>query len=202
MMLLPFMSYQNSNMARRFTNIPHLVDRIQARSLFLGKHFKPCQPCTIGILLRLLHRIINFADTYSLSMTRQVTASAEMTLAVLMSSLDKDIMQTFREMTNIAIDDNSIRHCSTFQMLPQSRNGATAVARLIQPPCFQRRGQRKHAPQQATLLSHCHYSLSQLTVRSSSSDSDDSSEESPQSHDSSESASQDVILAASSWVPL
>lgn len=202
MILLPFRSYQHSNMARRCTNIPHLIYRIQDRSLFLGKQFKPPQPCTIGILLHLLHRIISFADTYSLSMTRQVTASAAMTLAVLMSSLDKDIMQTFREMANNTIDDNSITHCSTFQVLPQSRNGTTAAARLIQPPCFQRRGQRKHAPQQATLLSHCHYSVSQLTVRSSSSDSDDSSEESPQPHDSSESVSQEVILAASSWVPL
>lgn len=132
MMLLPFMSYQHSNMGRRCTNIPHLVYRIHRnRPLFLG---------TIGILLHLFHRIINFADTYSLSMTRQVTASAAMTLAVLMSSLDKDIMQTFREMTSITIDDNSITHCSTFQMLPQSRNGTTAAARLIQPPCFQRQG--------------------------------------------------------------
>lgn len=61
-------------------------------------------------------RMISFADTYSLSITRQVTASAAITLAVLMSSLDKEIMQTIREITDVAIDDNSITHCSTFQM--------------------------------------------------------------------------------------
>lgn len=66
-------------------------------------------------------------------MTRQVTASAAITLAVLMSSLDKEIMQTMREITNIVIDDKSITHCSTFQMLSQSCNGTTAAARLIQP---------------------------------------------------------------------
>ncbi len=37
--------------------------------------------------------VINFIDTHSLSMTRQVTASAAMTLAVLMSSLDRKITQ-------------------------------------------------------------------------------------------------------------
>lgn len=69
-------------------------------------------------------------------------------------------------------------------------------------PFFQRWGQWKHPPQQATLLNDCHYSLSQLTLRSSSSDNGDSSEESPQSHKSSESVSQDVILAVFSCVPL
>lgn len=44
---------------------------------------------------------MSFIGTYSLSMTRQVTASAAITLAVLMSSLDKEIKQTIREMTNI-----------------------------------------------------------------------------------------------------
>lgn len=44
--------------------------------------------CCVGII---------FVDTHSLSMTRQVTASAAMTLAVLMSSLDKNITQHNQE---------------------------------------------------------------------------------------------------------
>lgn len=40
---------------------------------------------------------IIFVDTHSLSMTKQVTASAAMTLAVLMSSLDKNITQHNQE---------------------------------------------------------------------------------------------------------
>lgn len=90
-------------------------------------------------------------------------------------------------------------HCSTFRMLPQSRNGTTAAARLIQPHAFNGEGGKNMRPNRRHC---CHYSLSQLTGNSSSSDSDDSSEESPQSHDSSESASQEVILAAFSRVPL
>lgn len=85
-------------------------------------------------------RIISFADTYSLSMTRQVTASAAITLAVLMSSLDKKITQPIRKMTNNVIDDYSITHCSTFQMLSQSCNGTTAAARLILPYPFNGEG--------------------------------------------------------------
>lgn len=46
------------------------------------------QLCCVGII---------FVDTHSLSMTRQVTASAAMTLAVLMSSLDKNITQHNQE---------------------------------------------------------------------------------------------------------
>lgn len=37
---------------------------------------------------------IDFIDTHSLSMTKQVTASAAMTLAVLMSSLNEKITQS------------------------------------------------------------------------------------------------------------
>lgn len=97
-------------------------------------------------------------------------------------------------MTDIAIDGNSITTLLYISDAPSEPQRHNSSRTSHSTPCFQRRGQRKHAPQQATLLSDCHYSLSQLTVNSSSSDSDDSSEESPQSHDSSESASQEVIL--------
>lgn len=48
---------------------------------------------TLAHISKAKHIMIIIIDTYSLSMTRQVTASAAMTLAVLMSSLDKERIQ-------------------------------------------------------------------------------------------------------------
>lgn len=124
-------------------------------------------------------------------MTRQVTASAAMTLAVLMSSLDKKMIQhnqtQWSQLNHIIIHFKCyiravmIEALKMFYVLFNSLHSINGKGSTM----------KTSISTDNTAVRDWHYSLLYLTSSSSSSDDDASSEESPQSH---ESVSQESIF--------
>lgn len=116
-------------------------------------------------------------------MTRQVTASAAMTLAVLMSSLEEKIIQHNQpQQTNKHYSLNCCVRCEKGSSITRQENLHCINGTGTQCKCSH------------TLLHDWHYTLLYLTSGSSSSDENASSDEFPKSQESSESVSQESIF--------